>query len=525
MSQDTALFRDENQARASDPDASAWVSANAGTGKTAVLVRRVLRLLLAGVEPERILCLTYTKNAAAEMENRLLKELANWATDSTEGLRKRIEALTGAASKPDLIDRARRLFARTLEAKGGLKIYTIHGFCERVLQRFPLEAGIAPNFGVLDGREATLLRSEAFDTIITRIAADSDSQPGEALATVLGRTAESQLRVMVDLALEERATLGHLQGLGADWAQAECRVLKRLLGVEHDREQVLLETMASIVDNSSIDELLSVVIANATTTTDQMLKFGLEAAKNAEGESRIAALRPIFCTAENKKRVKLCNKAMADAAPKLWEAFNAAQNEYCVADLKLEHIRAAESSVALLVLANEIHAEYERRKKTEAALDYEDLIVKTVSLLVKAGAAPWVLYKMDRGIDHILVDEAQDTNPEQWEIIKALAEEFFAGEGSSEVLRTLFAVGDEKQSIYSFQGAVPARFGEAGRAFKSKAEAVGVTFHTVPLTPSFRSTEPILQAVDAVFAQDIAAKGLTWLEPTISHTAHRKQAA
>ncbi|HEY8264842.1 MAG TPA: UvrD-helicase domain-containing protein, partial [Methyloceanibacter sp.] len=209
MSQDTALFRDENQARASDPDASAWVSANAGTGKTAVLVRRVLRLLLAGVEPERILCLTYTKNAAAEMENRLLKELANWATDSTEGLRKRIEALTGAASKPDLIDRARRLFARTLEAKGGLKIYTIHGFCERVLQRFPLEAGIAPNFGVLDGREATLLRSEAFDTIITRIAADSDSQPSEALATVLGRTAESQLRVMVDLALEERATLGH----------------------------------------------------------------------------------------------------------------------------------------------------------------------------------------------------------------------------------------------------------------------------------------------------------------------------
>jgi len=124
-----------------------------------------------------------------------------------------------------------------------------------------------------------------------------------------------------------------------------------------------------------------------------------------------------------------------------------------------------------------------------------------------------------------LVDEAQDTNPEQWEIIKALAEEFFAGEGSSEVLRTLFAVGDEKQSIYSFQGAVPARFGEAGRAFKSKAEAVGVTFHTVPLTLSFRSTEPILQAVDAVFAQDTAAKGLTWLEPTISHTAHRKQAA
>ncbi len=439
-------------------------------------------------------------------------------------MRKQIEALIGVAPEPGLIDRARRLFARTLEAKGGLKIYTIHGFCERVLQRFPLEAGIAPNFSVLDGREATLLRSEAFDTIIARIAADSDSQLGKALATVLGRSAESQLRVMVDLALEERATLGHLRGLGADWAEAECRALKRLLGVEHEREQVLLETMASMVDNASIDELLSVVTENAATDADQTLKLALQSARSAIGESRIAALRPIFCTADNNKRAKLCSKAMADAAPEPWDAFKAAQNEYCAADLKLEHLRAAESSVALLVLANEIHAEYERRKAAEAALDYDDLIAKTVSLFVDAGAAPWVLYKMDRGVDHILVDEAQDTNPEQWEIVKALAEEFFAGAGSSEVLRTLFAVGDEKQSIYSFQGAVPARFGEAGKAFKRKAEAVGIAFRTVPLTLSFRSTEPILQAVDAVFAQDDAAKGLTWLEPTITHTAFRKQA-
>ena len=175
MSQDTALFvTDENQKLASDPEASAWVSANAGTGKTAVLVRRVLRLLLAGARPERILCLTYTKNAAAEMENRLLKELADWAIEPEDGLRADIEALTGKTPEPDLIDEARRLFARTLEAKGGLKIYTIHGFCERVLQRFPLEAGIAPNFSVLDGREATLLRAEAFDATIARIAADSD---------------------------------------------------------------------------------------------------------------------------------------------------------------------------------------------------------------------------------------------------------------------------------------------------------------------------------------------------------------
>jgi ATP-dependent helicase/nuclease subunit A len=524
MSQGTVFVSDENQSRASDPEASAWVSANAGTGKTAVLVRRVLRLLLAGAAPEGILCLTYTKNAAAEMENRLLKELARWAINPEEELRGDINALTGKAPGPSLIDAARRLFARTLEAKGGLKIYTIHGFCERVLQRFPLEAGIAPNFSVLDGRDATLLRTHAFDATIARIAAHSNGPLGKALLTVLGRSAESQLRILVDLALEQRAMLGDLRGRGADWPEAECRTLKRVLGVEHEQEQALIGTMASVVDDSLIDQLLHVLSENAAADADQALKVALETARGAAGESRIAALRPVFCTAENKPRARLGSKAMVATAPKLMEALKAAQTEYCAAELKLDHLRAAESSVALLVLANEIHAEYERRKRTEAALDYDDLIAKTVSLFVDAGAAPWVLYKMDRGIDHILVDEAQDTNPKQWAIVRALAEEFFAGQGGSEQLRTLFAVGDEKQSIYSFQGADPARFDAAGRDFHSKAIAARLAFHRVPLTLSFRSTEPILNSVDAVFAQETAAEGLTWGEATITHSAFRKSA-
>ncbi len=109
----------------------------------------------------------------------------------------------------------------------------------------------------------------------------------------------------------------------------------------------------------------------------------------------------------------------------------------------------------MLALADAVQADYERRKRAEAALDYDDLIVKTQNLLSRADAAAWVLYKIDGGIDHILVDEAQDTNPAQWSIIEALAAEFFAGSGASDKLRTLFAVGDEKQSIYSFQGAEP----------------------------------------------------------------------
>jgi ATP-dependent helicase/nuclease subunit A len=456
------------------------------------------------------------------MQNRLLKELANWAIVPTANLHQRIEGLTGMVPEAKLLDEARRLFARTLEAEGGLKIYTIHGFCERVLQRFPLEAGIAPHFGVLDGRDAALLRVEAFDATIARIASDSDSPLGKALATVLSRTAESQLRLMVDQALDRRSALGRPHGRGADWSEAECRALKRLLGVEHEREEALLAAMSAVLDDGLVDGLLAVLSTNAPTATDRDLAAGLQAAKQASGEARMAALRSIFCTKDNKPRKQMCSKAVEKAAPELCSALKSAQDQFCAADLKLEHLRAAESSVALLVLANEIHAEYEHRKKAEAALDYDDLIAKTVSLFVDAGAAPWVLYKMDRGIDHVLVDEAQDTNPKQWAIIQALAEEFFAGQGSSDSLRTLFAVGDEKQSIYSFQGADPARFAEAARDFRTKAEAAGLAFHRVPLTLSFRSTEPILQSVDAVFAQQEAAKGLTWGETTITHIANRK---
>jgi ATP-dependent helicase/nuclease subunit A len=524
MSTDNTEFvRDENQARASDPEASAWVSANAGTGKTAVLVRRVLRLLLAGTKPEKILCLTYTKNAAAEMENRLLAELASWAIESEEKLAERIGNLIGGPFDSSLLERARRLFARTLEAEGGLKTFTIHGFCERVLQRFPLEAGVAPNFNVLDGREAKLLRGEAFDTTIARIAEDDDSPLAKALLILLGRSAEGQLREMIDKALEKKATLGALRGSGNDWMEVECRTLKRLLGVEQERQEALLASMLAAVDDQLLDEMIAALTEAGSTKIDQDLVAELGRARAASGEMRLSALRRAFYDSKGETPLqRLCGAQVKRAAPALCDRLKAAQDIFVSLDNRLGQLRAAESTTALLLLADAIQTEYERRKRADAALDYDDLIEKTANLFVGAGMASWVLFKMDQGIDHILVDEAQDTNPAQWTIIKSLVEEFFAGKGASDNLRTLFAVGDEKQSIYSFQGAEPARFGEAGREFRRKAETVRLSFHAVPLTLSFRSTEPILEAVDAVFAQDEAAKGLTWQEEPVTHVPFRK---
>jgi ATP-dependent helicase/nuclease subunit A len=518
---------DANQLRASDPTASAWVSANAGTGKTEVLVRRSLRLLLAGATPESILCLTYTKMAAAEMQNRLLKELAAWATIATEELRSRLAALIGTAPEEATLRAARRLFARALEARGGLKIYTIHGFCERLLQRFPLEAEVAPQFAVLDEAAAARLRGEAFDAIMARAASQRDGPLGRALGKIVAVTSEDYFRQMVDAVLAKRAELIRmvaLHGGDPDWTEAETASLKRLFGVaEGETESALTEALAAVLDNGTIDSVSAALEAGAGGADDKRLQQALLTARTASGLARAEALKQAFLTAELEPRKRICSKVLRTAEPELCAKLDAAQLRFAALQAKRGQLASAEASAALLLLAEQVQARYEHAKRMQAVLDYEDLILKARSLLSVSGAASWVLYKIDGGIDHILVDEAQDTNPAQWSIIAALAQEFFAGEGAKVGVRTLFAVGDEKQSIYSFQGAAPARFGLSGRAFRAKAREALLEWHEVPLTLSFRSTEPILTAVDAVFGKSPAAEGLTWDETAvIRHLAFRQ---
>ena len=517
---------DRNQALASDPSASAWVSANAGTGKTAVLVKRSLRLLLAGFKPESILCLTYTKTAAAEMQNRLLKVLGEWATIGDAELRGELSALMRRAPDDKELRIARRLFARALEAKGGLKIHTIHGFCERLLQRFPLESQVTPHFSVLDEREQALLRRDAFDATVARAAEDRDGVLGKALAKIVGITSGDYIRQVIDTVLGKRAELARMvayHGSEADWTEIECRALKRLFSVAEDTEEALVAQLADVLTDDEIDSALGAFSEFGSGPRDREAEAALRAARSSGGENRVAALMLAFLTQDGKVRAQICSKAIDRGAPSIctrlihWQATFAALTD------KLGHLRLAEASAAVLALTDAVRADYERRKRAEAALDYDDLIVKTQNLLSRADAAAWVLYKIDGGIDHILVDEAQDTNSAQWSIIEALAAEFFAGSGASDKLRTLFAVGDEKQSIYSFQGANPARFGEVGRAFKQRAEALGLVWHEVPLTLSFRSTEPILTAVDSVFGRAPAADGLTWQAGAIiQHHPFRK---
>jgi ATP-dependent helicase/nuclease subunit A len=516
---------DRNQSRASDPSASAWVSANAGTGKTAVLVRRSLRLLLAGSMPESVLCLTYTKTAAAEMQNRLLERLSVWATISSDELTEDVEALLGRPPEETELRTARRLFARALEAKGGLKIHTIHGFCERLLQRFPLESQVTPHFSVLDEREQALMRRAAFDATASRAAGDSDSVIGRALGVVIALTSEGRVREVIDVVCGKRSELARMvayhRGSG-DWPVAEALALKRLFNVADHTEEALIEGLAGVLSDAELDRAIDAIAGcEASGKSDGGVVACLREAKAGRGEARVAALASVFLTAKSEARERICTQGFNNAFPAIAGRLAKAQARFAALTAKLAHVRLAEASAAVLALADAVQADYERRKQAEAALDYDDLIVKTQNLLSRADAAAWVLYKIDGGIDHILVDEAQDTNPAQWAIIEALALEFFSGQGATDKLRTLFAVGDEKQSIYSFQGADPTRFGEVGRAFRQRAAALGLTWHEVPLNLSFRSTEPILQAVDRVFGRLPAADGVVWEGGTIQHHAFR----
>ncbi|WP_159079854.1 double-strand break repair helicase AddA [Methyloceanibacter sp. wino2] len=520
---------DANQARASEPEASVWVSANAGTGKTAVLVQRFLRLLLAGASPESILCLTYTKTAAAEMQNRLLKTLSGWALMPEEKLRETLGKLLRKPFDEEDMRTARRLFARVLEARGGLKIHTIHGFCERLLQRFPLEATVTPNFTVLDETTAKQTRNEAFDTVAMKATSNPGSPLGHALTKVVALTSEDQFRDVVGEILAKRAELHrivrrHMETApAADWPAAEAEALKALFDVAGKEAALLVTEQANVLSDEQLDTTLVALAAFGKAKTDKSTEDTLRHARHATGAARAALFNALFLTQKGTPRARLVTNAVADNVPQIVDMLDAAKMTFADLETDLAHLRVVEATGAVLTFADAVQTEYDAAKRREAALDYDDLIVKTLDLLSRSNAAAWVLYKIDGGIDHILVDEAQDTNPEQWSIVEALAAEFFAGASARPQPRTLFAVGDEKQSIYSFQGANPVRFGETGRLFSRAAREAQMTWHDVPLNVSFRSTVPVLEAVDRVFAQDEAARGLTFLEGAqITHYAARQ---
>lgn len=520
------------QSRAADPSVSAWVSANAGTGKTHVLTRRVLRLLLIGTAPERILCLTYTKAAAAEMSTRVFAELGFWVTKPADELKAALVKLLGRHPTAEETRRARTLFARAIETPGGLKVQTIHAFAERLLQRFPLEAGVTPGFTILDDVIARQLLREAIDDMLSEATGKTASALGGALRAAVAFAADESFDDLLRAALNKKDWVEHVvrtygnddDGHLRDPFEAVAPVYRKAFSVgSSETPQAIDEECAQILSAGQARHAAQILGAS-TKVSDNRLGHALnQAARSGSDAERISSFAEAFLTKDGSARSdkQFVTKGIREAEPGLADQLCNARDRFAELMAKRRALDAINATLALLRLADAVLTRYARLKARRAALDFDDLIRHAASLLRVSGSAEWVLYKLDGGLDHILVDESQDTSPEQWRIVEALAAEFFAGAGTREaqagnasrdaqpLQRTLFAVGDEKQSIYSFQGARPEEFARMGDAFRQRAEAARVTWQDIPLTLSFRTVAPILQAVDRVFADNGRTPGLT----------------
>ncbi len=507
---------------AANPFASAWVSANAGSGKTHTLANRVTRLLLADVDPAKILCLTYTKAAAAEMQERLFNRLGQWSMFDDGKLSAEIAKIGARAESRADLRKARRLFARALETPGGLKIQTIHAFCQNVLSRFPLEAGISPGFRVLDEQTARDLLNSARVQVLER-AGRGDARLAEAAAYIATQISENRLSVVLSAALgNDRAKLERFFDRLPAGPDALRNAINRAHGADGARPETIAQQFCAEI--KADDSRLSDVVAWLETggTADRRCAAALKRALVAtDAEAMFAGICDALLKGDGEPYASTATKPLQTKRPDLFEYLSGLTERLYAASQRYKAARAAALAEAAVTLAAAAHETYTAEKRARGYLDYDDLIAGTLRLLERQAAAQWVLYKLDGGIDHILIDEAQDTSPDQWRIVRKLTEEFFAGEGATAGrARTVFAVGDEKQSIFSFQGAEPVQFEYYRQFFGAHAKP----FADVPLLESRRSAPEILSFVDRVFQDETARAGLTPDAREILHVPHRKDA-
>jgi len=497
----------DEQALAADPAVHAALSASAGTGKTQVLTARVLLLLLQGARPESILCLTFTKAAAAEMANRLGARLASWVRVPDKVLRKELFALR-AKDDPRTMERARQLFARVLDCPGGLKIQTIHAFAQSLLAAFPAEAGITPGFQPIEGRaEQELVRRTLADLM-----ADAEAQGDERLI----RDVQSLSR-----RLGEGGAVEYLQVCARkSEAIASLGPREKLAAMVHSLMNLPEESVEDYIAHRCGDEGFDCDLLRAVADANR--KWGAKTGVgHAEAIEEWLALSPIERAAAlgDLRKVVLTEKdtlkvsAGQSRAEPHYETHAGRLANLISELLRIQNGARLAADIAAGLRAGQAFATaYTRAKRAAGVADFNDLIDWTRDLLKQPGIGDWVRYKLDREVDHVLVDEAQDTNAAQWDIIGELVAEYFSGSSESEERhRTLFMVGDLKQAIYGFQGTDPKRFEQAREEFRQRANELRDSedtldlfkrrtrdFRDLSIAASFRSAQPVLDVVDAV---------------------------
>lgn len=520
MTRKTAIL-DKNAYR---PSHSVFVAANAGAGKTSLLTRRVLGLLLHGVEPSRILCLTFTNAASAEMRSRVLQELGRWVMADTAQLQSSLSDLLGHAPDERLMQRARSLFATVLEAGDGLRIQTIHGLCQSLLRRFSLESGVNPHFRVMDTRTSQEMLHEARLRLYAH-AQGHDPALREALREIALETGEQALTSLFSQLVQNKQKLQSLFR-GAHTLEAALAQLWNSCGLPDRPGLPELIKRYFTYDPETLRLLQQTcrTLSLSDKKTDNAMASGLARWLEQPGmrEGMASEYIALFMRQDGLPRQKIHTKeALGDSA--LSAALHEEQRRVEQFDDAFRSLRIARRSAHLMIVAEGFLSLYEHMKRSRAAIDYDDMILACLRLLEQSGMAAWVLFKLDGGIDHVLVDESQDTSPLQWRIVAALTGEFFAGQGRSEAERSLFIVGDEKQSIYSFQGADLRALTQMQEYFSQRIADAGMPFLHLGLTHSYRSAPQVLTVVDHVFSHK-AGQGVHTAAQPLAHIPTRNEA-
>lgn len=498
----------DNQAQAVDPQRTVWLSASAGTGKTQVLSARVLRLLLQdGVEPEQLLCLTFTKAGAAEMATRVNEVLAGWVRMDDTRLAKDLMAI-GAPFDPATVARARSRFAAVLDCPGGgLRIETIHAFCQWLLASFPVEAGLRPGTRAMEDRDRALLVRQVLSEMLVEAEAQGDEALLDALASLSLRMREDQVEAFL---LRSAGARDLWWGPGS-WIPPLRPRINSVLGLDEDDGEASLAAICAddAFDAAALRSCLEVQLdwstANGAKMAEPIARW-LSSSSEARAQS-IDEMAKALCNAEGEpkwlKNLLKVDGSYGEAAQRVIASIEV------VRELKAKLDLASLLDTALTVGLRFALA-WDEAKTREGFIDFDDQIRAAADLLTKRTTADWIRFKLDRRFDHILVDEAQDTNASQWEIVlEGLVSDFFTGEGQrGPKMRTLFVVGDYKQAIFGFQGTSPENFARASGKVKSQLDEVADVLRDperqlleLGLGQSFRTANPILDFVDGAIAR------------------------
>ncbi|HSQ98164.1 MAG TPA: double-strand break repair helicase AddA [Rickettsiales bacterium] len=511
------------QSIASNPEYSIWTSASAGSGKTTVLVKRLLRMLLSGIQPSKILCITFTNTGAVEMRNRINSRLARWLSLDDKELEEEIVSLEGDYTNiNEKVKRARTLFAKILDYSNDFKILTIHSFCQQIIKRFPLEANIIPNFKIADEIASSELLLQAKDELLKI----NNPEVKEAVKYVFTYVNEDQFINLLQQTIGQKDNLLYLKSK-FNTTEGVINEIRKSFDLKlEDNIEALENDFLSKLDLSIFNDELINDIENIGKQTD--LKF----IRFFKKEFNLNEYILLFLTQENKMRTKVLTNDVIKNFPQLtdFSEFEALR----VFDFieKRNNLINFEFTANFLRLVYCIFDIYSALKKDAGYLDYSDLIFETDRLLNDSkyknlnGENPysnWINYKLDEGIDHLLIDEAQDTSPIQWDIVRSITEEFFSGYGQKENLnRTIFVVGDEKQSIFSFQGADPSNFHLILKEYEKKINDCGKKFENIFLETSFRSLKSILSITDEIFKEPFRKNAISKLQNIIKHNIVRQ---